>query len=1173
MQDTDQTTPDDDSLSGQALQRVVKVRRDYNTWVGRETLEDYALRFTPRSFRKWSEWRVANTAFGAASFLVLEAVGATLLVEYGFVNALWAILVTGLIILLAGWPISVYAARHGVDMDLLTRGAGFGYIGSTITSLIYASFTFIFFALEAAIMAYALELAFDIPPAWGYLICAVVVVPLVTHGVTVISKLQVWTQPLWLVMLVLPYVYVFKAHPHVLSDLMQYGGAKGQAPGFDLMSFGAAMTVGVALITQMGEQADYLRFMPERQPDRKGRWWLSVFLGGPGWVIPGVLKMLGGAVLAYLALSLSIPADRAVDPNQMYLLAYEMIFPNLSWAVAATALFVVISQLKINVTNAYAGSLAWSNFFARVTHSHPGRVVWVVFNTVIALMLMELNVFQALGRVLGLYSNIAIAWMMAVVADLVINKPMGWSPKGIEFKRAYLYDVNPVGVGAMGAASLLSVVAYLGWLGPMAQAFSALIALVTALITSPLIAWYTQGRYYLARQPEAPVQATTSACETCPKSRRLRGVYRCTVCESEYEGDDMAHCPAYQGFICSLCCSLDARCHDLCKPQARWAVQWRAVAEKLLPRWLWKHLDTELGHFMLLMGGLVPALALLFALIFNQELHNLAQPATEGLVAALQSGFVKAFAVLLVISGVVGWWLVLAQKSRQVAQEESNRQTHLLVREVELHRRTDEKLQLAKRSAEQANQAKSRYISTISHELRTPLNSILGYAQLLDEDERLPEHAKHGVEVIKRGGDHLLSLIEGTLDIARIESGKLTLDVKPVRLAELLQHIINLVQPQALGKGLTFEVDLDAALPEVVRADERRVRQILFNVLGNAVKFTSTGGVKLKVRYAREIAVVEVSDTGPGIAAGELEHIFEPFARGASAMGSGVGGTGLGLTISKMLTDLMGGEMNVVSTVGQGTTFRIRLFLPQVRLTLADRSVPQGVRTGYVGERRHIWVVDNEEADRGLLVRILEPLGFDVTPLASGLACLSLLRSCPKAQEPHAIFMDLAMPGIDGWDTVRAIRQEGLSKAPVAIVSANAFDKGLDNDVGITPDDFIVKPVRVGELLDWLGQRLTLQWIETQRAVSLKVSLPSDEKTQALPSLKALQSLDELIDSGYVRGVHKALDQIAAAEPQCDAFVQHMRGQARQFDLDAMAVTIKQALSQAQAQSGDDPDA
>src|SRR4051812_34202798 len=165
-----------------APQRVMKVRRDYNSWVASETMEDYALRYTAQRFRKWSEFRVANTAFGAASFLILEAVGATLLVQYGFLNAFWAIIATGVIIFLTGVPISIYAARYGVDMDLLTRGAGFGYLGSTITSLIYASFTFIFFALEAAVMAYALELALNIPPSWGYLICALVVIPLVTHG-------------------------------------------------------------------------------------------------------------------------------------------------------------------------------------------------------------------------------------------------------------------------------------------------------------------------------------------------------------------------------------------------------------------------------------------------------------------------------------------------------------------------------------------------------------------------------------------------------------------------------------------------------------------------------------------------------------------------------------------------------------------------------------------------------------------------------------------------------------------------------------------------------------------------------------------------------------------------------------------------------------------------------
>ncbi|MGE0111306.1 hybrid sensor histidine kinase/response regulator [Aquabacterium sp.] len=1165
-----------------ALQRVVKVRRDYNRWVASETLEDYALRFTPRSARRWSEARVANTAFGVASFLVLEALGATLLVDHGFINAFWAILATGLIILLVGWPISVYAARYGLDMDLLTRGAGFGYIGSTITSLIYASFTFIFFALEAAVMAYALDLAFDIPPAWGYLICALVVVPLVTHGVTIISRLQLITQPIWLVMLVLPFIYVFRDHPNILQDLAAYPGASGAYGEFNVLAFGSALTVGIALITQMGEQADYLRFMPEKRPERAGRWWAAVFVGGPGWVILGVLKMLGGALLAWLAMSYAIPVARAVDPNQMYLVAWEKIFSSPSWAIGAVALFVVISQLKINVTNAYAGSLAWSNFFARLTHSHPGRVVWVVFNALIALLLMELNLFQALGKVLGLYSNIAIAWMVAVVADLVVNKPMGWSPKGIEFKRAYLYDINPVGVGAMGLASLVSVMAYVGWLGELAQAFSAVLAMVVAFTTSPLIAWATQGRYYLARTPEpatAPEpsmppgqgdEAGADAGQPLSRVIRIKALHRCTVCEREYEADDVAHCPAYQGFICSLCCSLDARCQDLCKPaSARWAEQWRNIGRAVVPAFVWRRVDTELGQFLLIMLVLTPLLAGVFGLVYQQQVRDMVSldlGSTVATAAMLESAFVKVFAALLLIVGVVGWWLVLTHKSRQVAQEESNRQTHLLVREIASHRITDGKLQQAKHTADQANQAKSRYISTISHELRTPLNGILGYAQLLDEDAQLPEHVKHAVGVIKRGGDHLLSLIEGTLDIARIESGKLSLDVKPVRLDELLQQITGLIEHEARAKHLRFVADIEPHLPEAVRADERRVRQILLNVLGNAVKFTTVGQVTFKVRYAREIALVEISDTGPGIAQVELDKVFEPFARGSSAAGNSAGGTGLGLTISKMLTDLMGGEMQVSSEEGVGTTFRIRLFLPQVRASEVAQRVMQGQRTGYAGERRRIWVVDNEEADRGLLVRILTPLGFEVTPLASGLDCLAHLRHVPPSLHPHALFMDLAMPGLDGWGTLRTIRAEGLSTAPAAIVSANAFDKALDNDVGITPDDFIVKPVRVPEMLDWLGRQLQLDWIVAERSAEVSASPGSQHDPEAYPSTQALRSLEDQIHAGYVRGVHKALDQIAAAEPHCAPFVQRMRTLARQFHLDAMAKLIDEALAQSQDQ-------
>ncbi len=847
----------------------------------------------------------------------------------------------------------------------------------------------------------------------------------------------------------------------------------------------------------------------------------------------------------------------------MYLVAYSAVFSQYGLAVAATALFVFVSQLKINVTNAYAGSLAWSNFFARLTHSHPGRVVWMVFNTLIALMLMELNVFQALGKVLGLYSNIAIAWMMAVVADLVINKPMGWSPPGIEFKRAHLYDVNPVGVGAMGVASVLSIVAYLGALGPMAQAFSALIALVTALLVSPLIAWATKGRYYIAR---APVPAAHEDGDG-----HYKRLTRCVICERDYEGEDLAHCPAYQGDICSLCCTLDARCNDLCKPHARLSVQWNAALRALLPRATWPYLDTGLGHYLLLMALIVPLLGGLFAGLYQQGLppDGAATAGAASVAVALRDGYIKAFAALLLVSGLVAWWLVLSHKSRQVAQEESNRQTQALNEqtqalriEVDSHRRTDEQLQQAKRSAELANQAKSRYITTVSHELRTPLNSILGYAQLLEEDASVPAHRRQAITVIRRGGDHLLSLIEGTLDIARIEGGKLRLENKPVRFRECVQEIVRMFELQAAAKGIEFRRVLADGLPEVVRADEKRLRQILINVLGNAVKFTQAGRVEFRVSHAREMAVFEIEDTGPGIPADQIEHMFEPFARGSEASG----GTGLGLTISKMLTGLMGGEMTVHSSVEPspsgtttGTTFRIRLFLPELHDARLPPEQPRRMRSGYAGARRRILVVDNEEVERELLVNVLQPLGFEMHTAASGHACLAWLA----ANAADAVLMDLAMPGIDGWATVRAIRAQGLSAAPVAIVSGNAFDKGLENDVGISIEDFILKPVRVNELLDWLGTRLQLDWFEaTPEALAAPIAEPP--VGGAPPDAEHLRALDELVNLGYFRGIVSKLDEIEAADPAQAAFVGHLRGLARQFQLDAMTRAIRQALNEQQ---------
>ena len=1129
-----------------ATQRIVKIRRDYNTWVANESIEDYALRFTPRSFRKWSIFRVSNTALSAISFLVLEAIGGTIAVNYGITNALWAILAVGIIIFFTGLPISFYAAKYGVDMDLLTRGASFGYIGSTISSFVYASFTFILFALEAAIMAYALELYFHMPLYIGYLVSALVVIPLVILGVTLINRIQMISQPIWLVLMLLPLVAVIYQDPLVISRMMNFAGITGVHDEFNLLLFGAATAVGVALIPQIGEQVDFLRFMPEKTSENRWRWNLGVLLAGPGWILMGMLKMAAGVLLAYLVIQSDMSFLEAVNPTQMYLIGYGYVFDSKELALAATALFVVISQIKINMTNAYAGSLAWSNFFARLTHSHPGRVVWVVFNTVIAIILMELNVFQVLEEVLGFYSNIAIAWIAAVVADLVINKPLGLSPKGIEFRRAYLYDINPVGVGAMLFASILSVSAFIGLFGPEVKAFSAFIALGSAMIISPILAWYTKGKYYIARQPYV-----------FPAKQRVQ---KCVLCEKEYETDDMARCPAYQGFICSLCCCLDARCNDACKPKAQLSSQWVDFTKYVFPQSVWPYLKGDIAHYLLLMCIALAFFGTMLGLIYLHEVSNI-ESVSSGLLPYLKAGYLKVFAVLVFASGIIAWWLVLTTKTRRVAQEESNRQTSLLMREIELHKQTDEELQLARHLAEQANHAKSRYITGISHELRTPLNSILGYAQLLDNDKTIPDNRKHAIKVVRRSGEHLLSLIEGTLDIARIESGKLTFENKPLRFPEFIDQIVSMFELQARNKGLDFKFVTEGELPAIVKTDQKRLTQVLVNILGNSVKFTKSGCITFRVVYARELAHIEIEDSGPGIAQSEYQKIFEPFARGSAANQINVGGTGLGLTISKLLTELMGGELTFSSKLGYGTTFRINLFLPKSDQKAEATPAIYTDRVAYKGNRRKVLVVDNEEVDRQLIINILAPLGFEMAEASTGQECIDIYQ----AFKPDLILMDLAMPVMDGWEASYIIRKKHQSSAIIGIVSANAFDKNLENSAGIDSSDFIVKPVHVEELLDWIGNRLELEWVSSQvivgeslgEAINQNLNTILTEKL-LIPSPETMSELLALIDVGYVKGINKKLDAIANQDVRYTVFVESMRQLSSQFEIDKMRALLKE---------------
>jgi len=537
-------------------QKSTPPKRQFNNWVNNPVMEDYSLRYAPRSFRTWSEYAVATAALGGIAYLADFAIGASIAVTHGFSSAFWAIVAAAVVIFLTGIPIAYYSAKYNIDMDLLTRGAGFGYLGSTITSLIYASFTFIFFALEGSIMAQGINVYFGLPLPWSYLICSLVIIPLVVFGMTLLAKLQVWTQPIWLVLLVIPFLAILIKDPGAFAAFTHFGGTAANGAGFNFLAMGLGAGVALSLIAQIGEQVDYLRFMPEKTAANSKKWWAAVISAGPGWVILGALKQLGGAFLAFYIFS-SLGATLAVEPIQQLIKGFGALIPNPFVVLTVATFFVVLSQVKINVTNAYSGSLSWSNFFSRILHWHPGRVVWVFLNVGISLLLMELGMFGFLNMILGFYSNVAIAWIGAVVADLVINKPLlKLSPSYIEFKRAHLYNINPVGFGSMMIASVISVAAFFGLFGAYAQAFSPFLAIGIAFVLSPVIALLTKGKYYVAR--------AEVAAEHLDEQKQAH-VLTCSVCGDDYEAPDMTDCPYHKGDICSLCCTLEKACHDMCK--------------------------------------------------------------------------------------------------------------------------------------------------------------------------------------------------------------------------------------------------------------------------------------------------------------------------------------------------------------------------------------------------------------------------------------------------------------------------------------------------------------------------------------------------------------------------------------------------------------------------------
>jgi signal transduction histidine kinase/CheY-like chemotaxis protein len=681
-------------------------------------------------------------------------------------------------------------------------------------------------------------------------------------------------------------------------------------------------------------------------------------------------------------------------------------------------------------------------------------------------------------------------------------------------------------------ASAAAALSHAGLFGETAEALSSFIALLVAFVGSPLLAIATRGRYYLARDG-LDLEAGT--------------VLRCVICENTFEREDMAHCPAYAGAICSLCCSLDSRCNDSCKPHARLPAQFGATVHAMFPRLRMGPAGLRLAQYA---GLLILVLSLLGGVLstqWYQSVHTLTQLDANAR-QVLWDGYVKAFFALALTGCIAAWWLVLANENRKVTQEESQRQAELLMQEIEAHRKTDVALQQATAAAESANRAKSRYVTGLSHELRTPLNSILGYAQLLLQAvDELPPARREAAATIYRSGAHLLALVDGLLDVARIEAGKLQLDVSETALPDFVAQLSAMLEPQATDKGLQFDFQIGGRIPEVVRIDEKRVRQILINLIGNAIRFTSHGSVSVRLAYAWETLTFDIADTGPGMPAAELERLFLPFERGAAAREHDHG-AGLGLTICRLLTELMGGSLEVHSEVGKGTRFTVKLFASEVRAPRLLTSGPHLIK-GYAGARRTVLVVDDLAEQRRIVTLTLAPLGFEVVEAESGPQALQWLGT----GSADLIVMDVAMPMMDGFEASQLIRKHRLSAAPILILSANAFADDREKGAAAGCDDYLAKPLHLPLLLDKLAALLQLQWITETPPAPASAALTATAEAPASLPVAHQQRLRALLDMGYVQGILEQLDSAEADAPQLAALLEPLRAAARRFRLSEFA--------------------